>query len=177
MGAKAIGSPSILTGQSRRRQATSAVVVARIERGRHLVGVAREGIHRAVRRVLDVDGDVVDRRIGSHPVESDITFGHGNQLADRRRAGHGDFLHNRAKAVLHLDLATIPTLEVGGLAYDLPCTSRTILIPDFSGTALCTVGHEVDTIGVAIKILNFIFKGHNLTRSHIGLAEDLLVVA
>ena len=60
--AEAIACPLVFASQTCRRLATAAVVIARIKRGRHLVGVTCVGIDRLVVRVLDVDGYAGDSR-------------------------------------------------------------------------------------------------------------------
>ena len=156
-----------------RRLAAIAIVITSIKRGRHLVGVARVRINRSVGRVLDVDCNAGDCSGRCHPTESHVTFRHTQLLANGRRGSHSDFFNHGAESVLHLNLTTIPTLEVGGLTHDFPSASRAILISDFRETTFDTIGNEVKAIFVAVKISDIVLKPHHLARNNIFLCEDL----
>ena len=175
-GAKAFVGPLVFASETRRRQAATTVIVARIKRGRNLVGVASKGVDRIIIRVLDVDCQALDSSIRSHPAKRHVALGHTNLLADRRCGSHGDFVDDGVEGILHLNLTTVPALEVGGLTDHFPSAGRTILIVDLSDTSFGVIGHEIDAIRVAIVIGHIVFKMHDFARSHVAFGEDLLTI-
>ena len=68
-------------------------------------------------------------------------------------------------------------MEVGGLANDFPRAGGTILIGDIREAAFDTIGEVVQTIRVAIVIINVVLKAHLLARNDIVLREDLDTIA
>ena len=149
-------------------------VINKVQSGGNVVGRAGlVGINRGVLRVLDVDGNAADSGSGSHPFEGDIALRHGERHADRRRAGHGDFVTNGAVRVHHLNPTAVPSLEVGGLADDFPSAGRTILVSCLGKFTLDAVRFIIHRVGVAVIVGDLVLEGHGLSWGDVVLREDL----